>query len=88
MTLAVKLLHQQSQSNTKPEFIMGHSFHAVSLLVQGMAGHVAAVPLVSRIQEGLVWSNRDTRTLLDKLTVLLLSLVGSIERILLVIADS
>ena len=41
---------------------MGHSFQAVSLLVQGPAGHVAAVPLVSRIHEGLIWSNRDTRT--------------------------
>jgi hypothetical protein len=28
---------------------------------------VAAVPLVSRIHEGLVFSNRDSRTLLDKL---------------------
>jgi hypothetical protein len=26
---AVKLLHQQSESNTKPEFIMGHSLQAV-----------------------------------------------------------
>jgi hypothetical protein len=52
---AVKLLHQQSASNSKPEYIMGHSLQAVSLLVQGPAGHVAAVPLVSRIHEGLVW---------------------------------
>ena len=58
---AVKLLHQQSASNSKPDYIMGHSFQAVSLLVQGPAGHVAAVPLVSRIHEGLIWSNRDTR---------------------------
>src|SRR5208283_4116599 len=28
---AVKLLHQQSDSNTKPEYIMGHSLQAVSL---------------------------------------------------------
>src|SRR5215471_18142523 len=31
---AVKLLHQQSESNTKPEYITGHSLQAVSLLVQ------------------------------------------------------
>jgi hypothetical protein len=73
---AVKRLHQQSASNSKPEYIMGHSFQAVSLLVQGLAGDVAAVPLVSRIHEGLVWSNRDTRTLLDKLALLMLSLAG------------
>jgi len=61
---AVKSLHQQSASNSKPEFIMGHSFQAISLLVQGASGHVAAVPLTSRIHEGLVFSNRDSRTLL------------------------
>jgi hypothetical protein len=31
---AVKLLHQESESNTKPEYIMGHSFQAVSILSQ------------------------------------------------------
>ena len=71
---AVKRLHQQSASNSKPEYIMGHSFQAISLLVQGVGGDVAAVPLVSRIHEGLVFSNRDTRTLLDKLSALLCSI--------------
>ena len=70
----VKLLHQQSDSNTKPEFIMGHSLQAVSLLVE--AAHSAfAVPLAARIHEGLVWSNRDRRTLLDKM-IALLAIVG------------
>jgi len=64
---AVKSLHQQSGSNSKPEHIMGHSLQAVSLLVCGLAGYVAAIPLASRIHEGLVFSNRDQRTLLDKL---------------------
>jgi len=67
---AVKLLHQQSESNTKPEFIMGHSLQAVGLLVQA-AQSVFAVPLAARIHEGLVWSNRDRRTLLDKMLALL-----------------
>ena len=35
---AVKMLHQQSASNSKPEYIMGHSFQAISLLVQGASG--------------------------------------------------
>ena len=34
----VKLLHQQSESNTKPEYIMGHSLQAVSLLVNAAKG--------------------------------------------------
>jgi len=67
---AVKLLHQQSESNTKPEYIMGHSLQAVSLLVQA-ASSFFAVPLAVRIHEGLVWSNRDRRTLLDKMLALL-----------------
>jgi len=66
----VKLLHQRSESNTKPEYIMGHSLQAVSLLVEAAAS-VVAVPLAVRIHEGLVWSNRDRRTLLDKMLALL-----------------
>jgi len=66
----VKLLHQQSESNTKPEYIMGHSLQAVGLLVKAAKG-VFAVPLAARIHEGLVWSNRDMRTLLDKMLILL-----------------
>lgn len=70
---AVKLLHQESESNTKPPYIMGHSCQAVALLV-GALKSVFAVPLASRIHEGIVFSNRDTRTLLDKM----LSLVDSL----------
>jgi hypothetical protein len=71
---AVKKLHLQSASNSKPEYISGHSFQAISLLVQIAAGDVAAVRLVSRSQKGLVFTNRDTRTLLDKLPTLLCSI--------------
>jgi hypothetical protein len=67
---AAKLLHQQSESNTKPEYIMGHSMQAVGLLVDA-ANSVFCVPLAVRIHEGLVWSNRDKRTLLDKMLGLL-----------------
>jgi hypothetical protein len=85
---AVKSLHQQSASNSKPEYIMGHSFQAISLLVQGASGHVAAVPLTSRIHEGLIFSNRDSRTLLDKLAVLLFSIANILERSVLLVADA
>ena len=71
---AVKLLHQQSDANTKPEYIMGHSLQAVSLLVCA-ATSFFAVPLAARIHEGLVWSNRDRRTLLDKM----LALIGLLD---------
>lgn len=70
---AVKLLHQQSNSSTKPEYIMGHSLQAICLLVDA-ALTVVAVPLAVRIHEGLVWSNRDKRTLLDKMLALIQTL--------------
>jgi hypothetical protein len=69
----VKKLHQQSDSNTKPEFIFGHSCQAVALLMRA-AKTVFAVPLACRIHEGLVFSNRDRRTLLDKMILLVDSL--------------
>jgi len=69
----VKLLHQESDVNTKPEYIMGHSFQAVALLAKAAQG-VLAVPLASRIHEGLIFSNRDKRSLLDKMILLLSSL--------------
>lgn len=65
----VKKLHQESDSNTKPEWIMGHSLQAVSILARAMK-RVFAVPLSVNIDEGIVWSNRDKRTLLDKMLTL------------------
>ena len=70
----VKYLHQQPASNTKPEYIMGHSLQAISLLVRCAGGLVAGIPLTSRIHEGVVFSNRDSKTLLDKLVALLFSI--------------
>jgi DDE superfamily endonuclease len=64
----VKLLHQQSEN--KAEFVMGHSLQAVSLLVHA-AQSVVAVPLAVRIHEGIVFSNRHRKTLLDKMLGLL-----------------
>jgi hypothetical protein len=70
---AVKGLHQESESNSKPAFIMGHSFQAVGILV-GALKSVFAVPLISRIHEGVVVSNRDKKTLLDKMIAIIESL--------------
>jgi hypothetical protein len=61
----VKRLHQQSESNTEPPFILGHSRQAVGILARGLSS-VVALPLAARIHEGVVFSNRDRRTLLDK----------------------
>ena len=66
----VKKLHQQSESNTKPEYIFGHSCQAVAVLTQALSS-VLAIPLACRIHEGVVFSNRDKRTLLDKMILLI-----------------
>lgn len=63
---AVRSLHQESSSNTKPEWIMGHYFQVISVLVQG-AGRFFAVPLSARIHDGIRSSNRESKSLLDKL---------------------
>lgn len=70
---AVKSLHQASESNSKSEYIMGHSLQAVSLLVGAMSSFFA-VPLICRIHEGVVFSNRNKKTLLDKMILLIESL--------------
>jgi hypothetical protein len=70
---AVKKLHQPSESNTKPKYIFGHSCQAVAVLTQALSS-VFALPLACRIHEGVVFSNRDKRTLLDKMILLINSL--------------
>jgi len=84
----VKLLHQQSASNTKPEYIMGHSLQAITILVHSASARVAAVPLTSRIYEGLVFFNRGARALLDKLVALLFSIARAGDRKVLLVADA
>ena len=84
----VKKLHQESANNSKPAFISGHSCQALALLVLGPLGRVCAVPLVSRIHEGLVFSNRDQRSLLDKLVELLLPVAGWLESSVVLVADA
>ena len=70
---AVKLLFQSGESNSKPSYIMGHSCQALALLAR-VGPFFQAIPLCARIHEGLVFTNRDQRTLLDKLILLLASL--------------
>lgn len=67
---AVKKLHQTSESNTKPPYIFGHSCQAIAMLAGFMKKSLFAIPLSCRIHEGVVVSNRDKRTLVDKLAML------------------
>ena len=70
----VKKLHQESESNTKPEYIFGHSLQSVSVVAK-TCGWLTAIPLGTEIHEGVVFSNRCHKTLLDKM----LELVDSLD---------
>lgn len=48
----LKWIFQQSQNNSKPNYIFGHSCQALHVLAQAGSQHMA-IPLVMRIHEGL-----------------------------------
>jgi hypothetical protein len=86
---AVKSLHQESANNSKAEYIMGHSFQAIALLVHSPLGHVFAVPLISRICEGLIWNrSQKRRSLLDKLVELFQEVIQAAQVPALLVADA
>ena len=62
---AVKTIHQESDSNTKPEYITGHSCLSVSLLAV-RNGEAVAVPVGTEIAEGVKFNNNDRRTVYDR----------------------
>jgi len=70
---AVKKLFQSSQNNTKAAFIFGHSCQTIALVAR-KASSFLAIPLACRIHEGVIFTNRDHRSLLDKLIIMLRSL--------------
>jgi hypothetical protein len=77
---AVKSLHQESESNSKPAYIMGHSFQAVGFLAR-VGKVVWSVPLACRIHEGVISSNRDKRTLHHKLASLLAEVSSAMPKL-------
>lgn len=85
---AVKKLRQESNNNSKPNYIWGHSFQVIALLVQSSLNAIFAVPLVSRIHEGVVFSNRDKRTLMDKMVALFFSVIDVLSTLAIIIADN
>jgi len=70
---AVKKLHQESESNTKPNYIFGHSCQAIAVLA-GTVSSLFSVPLKCQIHEGVIFTNRDKQTLIDKMFSMLQSL--------------
>ncbi|MFQ5592429.1 MAG: transposase [Phycisphaerae bacterium] len=85
----VKRLHQSSGNNSKPPYIRGHSFEAVSLLVENpCSGGYGAIPLLSRIQEGVEYGPGKKRSLLDKCMDMMLPLTQVLKRHVYMVADA
>lgn len=69
----VKWLHQDSESNSKAEYIMGHSIQVAAILAMGFST-CFAIPLGGEIHEGIRWNYKDSKTLLDKMFSMLMGL--------------
>lgn len=68
---AVKTLHQESEDNTKPEFIRGHFWASFSLLV-GVVSSPFALPLRFQLQDGIKLSPSDHTSLPTKMANLII----------------
>lgn len=66
---AVKKLHQESDNTSKPDWIRGHYFGCLCLLL-GSVDALFAVPIVLRIQDGLQQHEVQTITLVDRMAAL------------------
>jgi hypothetical protein len=85
---AVKSLHQESANNSKPPYIMGHSFQIIAMLVNGLGDQMFAVPILSRICEGIVWHSGTKKSLLDKLAGVFLGVLRSDSLKAVLVADA
>jgi hypothetical protein len=85
---AVKLMHQSSHSNSKAEFIMGHYLQALSLAVTTATGRVASIPLIARIHDGIVFSNRGQKTSMNRFVDIVRAVVDSTSTWAIVVADA
>lgn len=73
---AVKKLHQESDNTNKPDWIRGHYFGCLCLLL-GAADALFAVPIVLRIQDGLQQHEVETITLVDRMAALCVRLANT-----------
>jgi len=74
---AVRKLFQHSSSNTKPAYITGHSCQNIAILLGSLTG-VFAVPVLTRILEGLRFTPKDKKSQIAKLPDLLEEILGRV----------
>ncbi|MGB0356391.1 MAG: transposase [Opitutales bacterium] len=63
----VRLIHQNSSSNAKAEFIMGHYLQSVSLAVVDSCHRLQAVPLQAEIHDGVIRTHRGAQSRVEKM---------------------
>jgi hypothetical protein len=80
----VKGLHQESSDVSKPEWIRGHYFSALGILL-GAGSALFAVPIVFKLHDGLEAAEAESRelTLVDKMATLCLTYVSTGSYVLL-----
>lgn len=83
----VKSLHQSSPNNSKPPYIMGHSYQSIGLLATA-GDSTICVPLASRLHEGIKRGPGERRTLLDKFVLLVLPLCVMVGQPVFLLADA
>ena len=62
----VKSLHQASEDNNKPEFVMGHFWGALTMLAQ-VGRQIRALPVRFALQDGLKRSPSDSQTTITRM---------------------
>lgn len=62
----VKLLHQESENNSKPPYIMGHYWGGLSQLIQ-KENQFFSLPIRMQIQDGIKASPNEKSSLVDKM---------------------
>ena len=64
---SVKYLHQSSENNSKPKFIMGHNIAVIALAVRGILGETIAMPIFARILGGIKQTPKEKKTFVDSI---------------------
>lgn len=85
---AVKLMHQDSQNNSKAEYIIGHFLQAISLVVVSPLGKIAAIPIIARIHDGVVYSNRSKQTVIHRFASLVEKITRDAGKQAIIVADA
>lgn len=84
---AVKSLHNHSRNGSAKPFFMGHAYQTLAALVHA-ADSVLAVPLTSRLSEGIVLCSLHKPTRLEKFIALFHTVAPLCDSTVLLVADS